>query len=49
VSWKDGLRQERGSIAVSQAQHELAGEYGFASWPKLLHHVQASSLDGIDY
>jgi hypothetical protein len=29
-------RRERG-IALSQAQHELAREYGFDSWPKLVH------------
>jgi hypothetical protein len=40
-------KRERG-IGLSHAQHELAREYGFASWPKLVHHVQASSLDGIE-
>jgi hypothetical protein len=28
-------KRERG-IALSQAQHELAREYGFAGWPPLL-------------
>ena len=40
-------RRER-SIALSQAQHELAREYGFESWPKLVHHVQAAGLEGIE-
>ena len=40
-------KSERG-IALSQAQHELAREYGFASWPKLVHHVQAGGLEGIE-
>jgi ankyrin repeat protein len=40
-------RRER-QIALSQAQHELAREYGFDSWPKLVHHVQASGLEGIE-
>jgi ankyrin repeat protein len=40
-------KRERG-IGLSQAQHEIAGEYGFDSWPKLAHHVQASRLDGIE-
>jgi ankyrin repeat protein len=40
-------KRERG-IGLSQAQHELAREYGFASWPQLVHHVQASGLEGIE-
>ncbi|HEV8652279.1 MAG TPA: ankyrin repeat domain-containing protein [Actinomycetes bacterium] len=40
-------KRERG-IGLSRAQHEIAREYGFASWPKLVHHVQASTLDGIE-
>ena len=40
-------KRERG-VALSQAQHELAREYGFDSWPKLVHHVQASGLEGIE-
>jgi ankyrin repeat protein len=40
-------RRERG-IALSQAQHELAREYGFASWPKLVHAIQAGQLHGIE-
>jgi Ankyrin repeats (many copies) len=41
-------RKRERRIGLSQAQHELAREYGFASWPKLVHHVQASMLDGIE-
>src|SRR5919106_791427 len=40
-------KRERG-IALNEAQHELAREYGFDSWPKLVHHVQAGSLVGIE-
>src|SRR5215204_6662330 len=40
-------RRERG-IPLSQAQHELAREYGFASWPRLVHAIQASQLRGIE-
>ena len=39
--------RERG-IALSQAQHELAREYGFDSWPKLVHAIQADQLHGIE-
>jgi hypothetical protein len=41
-------RKRERRIGLSQAQHELAREYGFASWPKLVHHVQATMLDGIE-
>ncbi len=40
-------KRERG-IALSQAQHELAREHGFASWPKLVHAIQAGQLHGIE-
>jgi ankyrin repeat protein len=40
-------RRER-SIPLSQAQHELARQYGFASWPKLVRAIQASQLHGIE-
>jgi hypothetical protein len=40
-------RRERG-IGLSRAQYELARDYGFDSWPKLVHHVQASALGGIE-
>jgi ankyrin repeat protein len=39
--------RERG-ITLSQAQHELAREYGFGSWPKLVHAIQAGQLHGIE-
>lgn len=41
-------RKRERAIGLSQAQHELAREYGFDSWPKLVHHVQASGLEGIE-
>jgi hypothetical protein len=40
-------RRERG-IAPSQAQHELAREYGFTSWPKLVHQIQGDHVHGIE-
>ena len=40
-------RRERG-IALSQVQHELAREYGFASWPELVHAIQGSQLHGTE-
>lgn len=40
-------RRERGGD-LSQAQHELAREYGFDGWPKLVHHVQAVTLTGLE-
>ncbi|WP_308283366.1 ankyrin repeat domain-containing protein [Pseudonocardia nigra] len=39
--------RERG-IPLSRAQHELAREYGFDSWPRLVHVVQAGGLEGIE-
>jgi ankyrin repeat protein len=41
-------RKREREIALTQAQHELAREYGFDSWPKLVHHVQAAGLEGIE-
>jgi hypothetical protein len=41
------LRRERG-IRLHLAQHELARSYGFASWPRLVRHVQAIDLDGVE-
>jgi ankyrin repeat protein len=35
-------------IGLSRAQHDIAREYGFDSWPKLVHHVQAARLQGIE-
>jgi ankyrin repeat protein len=40
-------RRERG-IELSRAQFEIAREYGFDSWPKLVHHVEAAGLTGIE-
>jgi ankyrin repeat protein len=40
-------RRER-AVGLSQAQHEIAREYGFASWPRLVHHIQATSLKGVE-
>jgi ankyrin repeat protein len=40
-------KRERG-ITLSQAQHELAREYGLDSWPKLVHQVRAARLEGIE-
>ncbi|MDQ6784758.1 MAG: ankyrin repeat domain-containing protein [Actinomycetota bacterium] len=41
-------RRRQRATSLNRAQHELACEYGFASWPKLVHHVQASGLEGIE-
>jgi ankyrin repeat protein len=35
------LRGTEPSVTLSAAQHELAREYGFASWPNLVHHVES--------
>jgi len=40
-------RRERG-IPLHRAQHELAGEYGFESWSRLVHHVRAAGLTGVE-
>src|SRR6266545_1512562 len=42
------MRKRERAIGLSRAQHEIAREYGFDSWPKLVHHVQAGSLEGIE-
>lgn len=39
---KDRKREQR--VPLSRAQHDLAREYGFASWARLVHHVQALVL-----
>ena len=36
-------KRERG-IPLAAAQHELADDYGFPSWPRLVRHVQAIAL-----
>src|SRR5262245_54550583 len=35
------LRATDPSATLSSAQHALAREYGFGSWPKLVHHVES--------
>jgi len=40
-------KRERG-IALSAAHHELALDYGFPSWPRLVRHVRAVGLEGIE-
>ena len=40
-------KRERGTT-LAAAQHELARDYGFPSWPRLVRHVQALSLEGIE-
>lgn len=41
-------RKKERSIPLSRAQHEIARAYGFASWPSLVHHIQARELRGIE-
>jgi hypothetical protein len=36
----DALQTEDGSAQLADAQHKLAREYGFASWPQLKTHVE---------
>jgi hypothetical protein len=36
------LQQQEASTQLADAQHTLAREYGFASWPQLKAHVEAS-------
>lgn len=40
-------KRERG-IPLSAAQRELAGDYGFPSWPRLVRHVHALGFAGIE-
>jgi ankyrin repeat protein len=37
----DTLRAADPSVNLASAQHALAREYGFESWPKLVHHVES--------
>ena len=37
----DTLRAADPSVILATAQHALAREYGFESWPKLIHHVES--------
>ena len=41
-------RKRERAIGLSRAQHEIAQEYGFDSWPKLVHHVRTGELQGIE-
>jgi ankyrin repeat protein len=41
-------RKREHAIPLSRAQHEVAREYGFDNWPKLVHHVQVSRLEGME-
>ena len=38
------LRRQNPNATLVEAQHALAREYGFASWPKLKLHVEAAAL-----
>ena len=37
----DTLRAADPAVTLAAAQHALAREYGFASWPTLVHHVES--------
>jgi hypothetical protein len=37
----DTLRSADPSLNLAAAQHALAREYGFHTWPKLVHHVES--------
>jgi ankyrin repeat protein len=38
----DTLRVGAPTVTLTAAQHALAREYGFDSWPKLVHHVEST-------
>lgn len=38
------LRKVNPSLKLSEAQFQLAREYGFESWPKLVHHIESLQL-----
>ena len=40
-------RRQRG-VPLGVAEHELARDYGFASWPDLARRVQRVALDGVE-
>lgn len=42
------VRRRSLGVPLHRAQFELAREYGFDSWPKLVHHVEASGLTGLE-
>jgi ankyrin repeat protein len=37
----DTLRATDPSVGLAAAQHALAREYGFESWPRLVHHIES--------
>ena len=39
------LKQENPALQLADAQHALAREYGFASWPKLKAYVESLPRD----
>ena len=41
-------RGRQRQLRLSEAQHELAREYGFPSWPRLVRHVQAIGVEGVE-
>ena len=41
-------RKRDRAVPLATAQHELAREYGFDSWAKLVHHVEAVGLTGLE-
>ena len=46
---KQAKARKRGrQIPLAGAQHEVAREYGFDSWAKLVHHVEATGLTGAE-
>ena len=46
---KQAKARKRGrAIPLASAQHEVAREYGFDSWAKLVHHVEATGLTGVE-
>jgi len=36
------------SVGLARAQRDIAAGYGFDSWPRLVHHVRATALQGIE-
>lgn len=38
-------RKRQHAIRLGEAQHDVAREYGFDSWPKLVRHVEATRLE----
>ncbi|MEV1171221.1 hypothetical protein AB0J09_22685, partial [Nonomuraea sp. NPDC049784] len=41
-------RKRAHGIPLSRAQFEIAREYGFPSWPKLVEHVRVAALEGME-